>query len=416
MIRLTTAVTLLATVCLLSLSATAEDWRVWRGPNANGIAPSGQNIPTTWSDTENVIWKVKVPGRGHCSPIVIGDFILMSTADDVKQTQSVVCFSRTDGKLLWSTQINQGGFDKKIHQKNTYATPSVSSNGKLVFATFYNHNQIQLAALDLKGKVVWKKYAGGFVPIKYQFGYAPSALLYNNSVIVSSEYEADGFLAAFDQATGKELWRTKRPKQISYSTPIVGKVAGKEQLLLSGCKMISSFDPNTGKQNWTTEGIWEVTCATMIWNDKLVFASGGYPKKGTMAVKADGSGQVVWENQIKSYEQSMLIKDGYLYVIADTGVAYCWRASDGQEMWKARLGGMFSSSPTLVGNRVYAFNEKGTGYVFEASPKAFNLIATNQLGNDTFATPAICNNQMILRVGTYENGTRQEYLYLIGNK
>lgn len=387
---------------------------VWRGPNANGVANDGQVFPVQWNDTQNVIWKSPIPGRGHSSPIVVGDRIFLTTADESAQSQSVLCFDRATGKPRWKVDVNQGGFNPKIHNKNTHATPSPLCDGERVFAVFNNHNSAQLSVVSVDGEKLWQKNAGGFVPQTYQFGYGPSPLLYGSTVIVASEFESAGFLAAFDRQSGKEVWRTRRPPMISYSSPIVANVAGRDQLLISGCKQVSSFDPATGGKLWSVPGIWTVTCATMVWDGDLVFASGGYPNKGTMAIRADGSGEVVWQNRVKCYEQSMLVHDGHLYAVDDGGVAYCWRASDGREMWKQRLGGNMSASPILAAGNIYAINERGKVFVFRATPQKFAPLSQNQLGEEGFATPAFCGNRIYARTATRAGGGRQEYLICIG--
>lgn len=391
-----------------------QDWPWWRGPSSNGVAAPGQKPVTTWSNKENIIWKTSVPGRGHSSPIVVDNNVILTTAEKSSGTQSVICFNRKTGKQLWITQINQGGFPKSIHKKNTHTSPTVACNGQTLFATFNNHDSVQLAALTLEGKVIWKKSAGTFKPVKYQFGYAPSPLLYKSSVIVSSEFGDQGFIAAFDQKTGEEQWRTPRIKISSYSTPIIARVSGKVQLFITGGVRVSSYNPDTGKLLWATPAVAHATCGTMAWHNDLVFASGGYPEKETVAVKADGSGTVVWRNKQKRYEQSMLVHDGYLYAFADTGVAYCWNANNGKEQWRQRLTGPVSASPTLVNNNIYTADERGNFYIFKANPSKFELVAKNKLGSESFATPIICNNQIFLRVADTSTGTRKETLYCIG--
>ena len=290
-------------VCLITNCAAAEDdWRIWRGPHANGIAAQREKPPVKWSESQNIRWKAPLPGRGHSSPIVVNDRVLISTADEEKQIQSVVCFDRATGRQLWKTDVSQGNFAPKIHQKNTHASPTLASNGETVFAVFPQFDQVQLTALDLNGKQQWQIKAGGYLPLAYQFGYAPSPILYQDKVIVTSEYEKDGFIAAFDQQSGREVWRIKRPEKMNFSTPIVARIAGRDQMLLSGNAKVASFDPQTGRDLWSAPAMWIVSCGTMVWDKDLVFTSGGFPLKGTMAVKADGSGKVVWTNLVKCYE------------------------------------------------------------------------------------------------------------------
>ena len=331
------------------------------------------------------LWKVDVPGRGHSSPVVVGDLVVLTTADDENESQSVLAFDRGTGKPRWRAQVHSGGFAKKIHKKNTHATPTVASDGRRIFATFCNNDAIHVTALNMEGITVWQRKVGAFDPKLYEFGYAPSPLLYGKTVIVLSDFEK-GFLAALKTTDGTDLWRTPRESNhVSYSSPIIGNIAGRDQILLSGREKVTSYDAKSGKLLWSVPGTTNATCGTMIWEGDLVFASGGYPKKETIAVRADGSNEVVWRNSQKCYEQSMLVRDGYIYAVNDNGIAYCWRAKDGKEMWKERLQGPVSASPTLVDGKIYATNERGTTFVFEVNPERYVAVAKNQLGDDAFA-------------------------------
>ena len=396
-------------------AAAGGDWLGWRGPNGNGIAAEGQTPPIKWSDTENVIWMSTILGRGHSSPVIIGDQVILTTAIDEDQEQIVLSHSRTTGEEIWSTVVNTGGFPKEIHKKNTHASPTVATNGELIFAVFNNNDGVQLSALDMQGKIVWQKKAGGYDP-KYKFGYAPSPTLHGTTVIVASDYDANGYIAAFDQKTGEEIWRTARPSQTSYSSPIVANVAGRDQLLLTGALKMSSYDPKSGELLWDAEGISKATCGTVVWDSGIVVGSGGYPESKTMAVKADGSGEILWVNNTKSYEQSMLAFDGHVYAVDDRSVAHCWDIQTGEEKWSETLGrrSPVSSSPTLANGHIYAANEKGTTYVFKASPDKFELVATNQLGDESFATPTIVGGRIYTRVALGGGSGRVEYLYCIG--
>ncbi|QDU92868.1 outer membrane protein assembly factor BamB family protein [Lignipirellula cremea] len=389
------------------------DWPHWRGPNDNSVA-DGPAPPTSWDETQNVVWKTPVPGRGHSSPTVFGDFLYLATADEQAQTQSVVCFDRNTGKQLWQTIVGRGGFPK-IHNKNTHASQTVACDGERLFITFLGNDRIDLTALSLDGKQLWQKTVGPFQPKAYKYGYSASPLIYKETVIVVGDCDTGSFLTAFNRRSGEVVWQGKRPATLSWSSPIVATIAGRDQLLLSGGGMVSSYDPATGRGLWQTEATTAATAGTMVWEGDYVFASGGYPKAETVCVKADGSGRVVWSNNAKCYEQSLLVHDGYLYAVTDPGVAYCWKASDGQEMWKTRLQGPISSSPVLAGGNIYAADERGTMFVFRADPSKFELVAQNQLGDEMFATPTICDGQIFLRVAQSGAGGRRETLYCIGS-
>ncbi|MEW4531080.1 PQQ-binding-like beta-propeller repeat protein [Maioricimonas sp. JC845] len=402
---------------LLASTATAfdeNDWPWWRGPNRTGIA-ADQQLPVEWDEETNVHWKVTVPGRGHSSPTIVGNQIFLTTADEEKQTQSVLALDRATGRLLWQTELNRGGFAEKIHSKNTHATPTVACDGKTLYVVFPNHERLQLAALSLSGKKLWEVNAGPFHPKKYEFGYAPSPLLHGENVIVASEFE-QGYIAAFSRRDGSEVWRIPRTDNTSFSSPVVAHIAGRDQMLISCADYVSSFDPRSGKLLWKVKGTSKATCGTIVWDGDIVYASGGYPETQTIAIRADGSGDVLWSNRENSYEQSMIASGGYLYTVNDRGIAFCWDGLTGEEKWKHRLGGPVSASPVLAGDLIYATNEKGTTFVFRANPEEFDLVAENQLGDETFATPTICGGRIYMRVASSAGGERVETLYCLDEK
>jgi outer membrane protein assembly factor BamB len=390
------------------------DWRMWRGPSANGIAAEGPEPPISWSETKNVIWKTPVPGRGHSSPILFGSQLFITTADDRQQVQSVLAFHRQTGQLLWQTSVSQGGFSAQIHPHNTHASPTVAVDGERLFVTFFHHESIQLSALSLDGKLLWQRTVGPFQPQRYRYGYAPSPTIYQDLVIVAADFDGPSHLTAFDRKTGNPRWKTDRPSLVSYSSPIVARVAGRDQLLLSGGELVASYAPLTGKLLWSTPATTMATCGTMVWDGDLVFASGGFPKSETVAIRADGSGQIVWRNNQKCYEQSMLATNGFVYAVTDNGIAYCWEAQTGKERWQARLpGGAISASPIIAAGKIYATNERSTTYVFRAQPTQFELLATNPLEQEMFASATISSGQIFMRVASRQP-ERQETLYCLG--
>lgn len=391
-----------------------SDWPWWRGPTRNGIAVS--SAPVKFSDSSGVLWKTAVPGRGHSSPIVVGDTVFLGTADTKSQVQSVVAFDRKTGQKRWQTEISSGGFPAKNHPKNTEATPTIACDGERLFVTFFHHETIQASALDLVGKILWQKTVGPFNPKRYEYGYAPSPLIYLSMVIIVAEYDGQSFLTALNRTTGNEVWRTPRSSNITFSSPVVAHVAGKDQLLLSGSDRVSSYDPNNGKELWSVAGTTAATCGTLVWDGEIVFASGGYPKSETLGVKADGSNKIVWSNNQNCYEQSLIVVDGYVYAFTGKGVLFCWRAADGKEMWNQRLKGPVSASPVLAGGHVYWANELGTLYVVKPNPERFELSSENRVGTDSFASPAVCGGQIFLRVGHGSGTQRKEMLYCFGEE
>ncbi len=393
----------------------ADDWP-WRGPSGNGVAADGQELVTTWSEQENVRWVADVPGRGHSSPIVSDGKVFLTTADETAETQSVLCLDLVTGQRLWMTQCHAGKFLTDLHPKNTQASPSVAVGDERVFAVFCNDDSTMLSCLDLAGRLVWQIRLGPWVPTRYQFGFGQSPIFHNGKIIVTSESETDPFIMALASADGRQLWKIERPRATSYGTPVVARIGGHEQLLIAGGQEVSSYAPETGKPLWSVDAAWVVACGTMVWHPArgLVYASGGYPTKQTLAIVADGSGKIAWENRIKCYEQSLLVAGDCVYGHAEGGVLYCWDAATGDELWVERLGGDESASPVLAGGQIFLTNEHGKTWVIRPNRSRFDLVATNQLGDEMFASLAVVDNQLLLRVADSSSGTRKERLYCIG--
>jgi len=388
-------------------------WPWWRGPNRDGHARSGQ-LPLRFSATERVEWKAPVPGRGHSSPIVSAGKVFLTSADEQKQSHLVLAYDLISGRQLWSKLVSQGGFPANNHPKNTEASSTLASDSQRLYATFYHHDQVELIALDFDGELQWRTRAGEFHPTMYEYGYAPSPVLYGELVIVAAEHDHESSsIAAFDRTTGAPRWRTARTPSISFSSPVVAHVAGRDQLLISGQVKVSSYDPTSGELLWEVAGTTHATCGTMIWDDSVVYASGGYPAAETLAVRADGSGQVLWRNNQKCYEQSMILADGCVYALTDKGVLYCWLASDGTELWRERLEGPVSASPIYAAGHIYWANEDGTYYVFKPNREKFELVATNRLGSEAFASPAVSGSRLLLRSAEGKGTARKETLYCL---
>ncbi len=319
----------------------SADWTAWRGGSNNGIA-GDQSVASGWNNETNIRWRTEIPGRGHSSPIVVGDAVYLATADDAKQQQSVMSFDRETGAPNWTRVVHEGGFPpaKQVHQKATNANGTVACDGKRLYISFLNDGAITATALDLAGNLVWQNEIGKFVS---KFGYAPSPILYKSLVIFAADNRGGGYLTALDAESGQVAWRIKRGTVDTYSSPVVATVGGREQLLISGCDAVTSYDPATGEQNWRTECIAPATCGTIVTTDDRILASGGYPERETICLSADGNR--IWSNEVKVYEPSMLVVDDRLLAVTDDGIAYCWSIEDGQQYWRKRLGGNFSALP-----------------------------------------------------------------------
>ena len=388
------------------------DWPWWRGPHRNGIAAADQKPPLRWSASNNVLWKSPIPGRGHGSVTLVGDQLFLATADDERQTQSVLCYDRTTGRRLWRTDVHRGGLSMKGNKKATRASSTVACDGKRLFINFLNNGAVYTTALTRDGKQLWQTKITDYVTHQ---GYGSSPAVYRSLVLVSADNKGGGAIAALDRATGKIVWKHSRPKTPNYASPIILRVAERDQLILTGCDLVSSFAPLSGKKLWEIEGATTECVTSTLTDGRLVITSGGYPKNHVSAVRADGSGEVVWDKPVRVYVPSLLARDGFLYFVTDAGIAMCWEFSTGREIWKRRLGGKFSASPVLVGEHIFATSERGRTFIFKADPKKFTLIARNDLGDNVMATPTICDSRIYMRVANQTETGRQEMLYCLGD-
>ena len=395
-----------------SFALSETDWPWWRGPDRNGHA-GDQQAPIEWNESKNIAWKAAIPGRGHGSPSIVKDSLFIATADEQAQTQSVICLDRSTGKQKWMTQVHENGWEGRIHKRNTQASTTVASDGERVFVTFMHDQAIWLTALSLDGSILWQIEASNF---ESHWGYSTSPVLYDDLIIVASDHKGGGNLSGFDRKTGAKVWETERPAIPNYASPVIYRINGLDQLILPGCEQFTSYDPKTGKTNWSTPATTQETVGSAVVDGDRVYASGGYPTNGIACVLADGSGEVLWTSPIRVYAPSMLTHEGYLYTVADTGLAHCWNAKTGDLMWRGKIKGNFSASLTRVGDRLYVSSEQGTTIVFKANPERFELLAENQLGNETWSSPVITGNRIYLRVAHNNGEERNEFLYAIGEE
>ncbi|TWT86353.1 outer membrane protein assembly factor BamB family protein [Neorhodopirellula pilleata] len=391
-------------------SFSVSDWPWWRGPTGDGHAVGQQTPPLNWTSNENLLWKQPIPGRGHAAPTVVGDAIYLPTADRERDVQTVICLDRASGKPSWETTVHRGGLMKK-NEKASQASSTIACDGERLFVNFLNNGAVFTSAISLDGEVLWQRKISDYV---LHQGYGSSPTIYKHLVIVAADNKGGGAIVALDRRSGEEVWRQARPKKPNYSSPVVLNVSGREQLIMIGCDLVSGFDPLTGEKLWEFPGATTECVITTVTDGDLIYTSGGYPRNHLAAVRGDGSGEVVWETGDRIYVPSLLIQDDYLYAVFDAGVAACWRADTGEQQWKARLGGNYTASPVLVGDRIYATSEDGETIIFSATPERFEKLAENKLADDAFATPVIVADRIYARMGVREGDQRQEYLFCIG--
>lgn len=392
------------TLAIAATSFAADTWPVWRGPTGDGKAPD-ENPPLKWTEDVNIVWKTPVPGRGHSSPTVLADRVILTTADETGLTQSILAFDRATGKPLWDKVLFTGGYLPRTHARNTQATCTVASDGKSLFAVFGNSDAIHVVALDLAGKELWRRNVG---PFASHWGYSTSPVYHEGKVLVAADHRDGGFVTALDAKSGEAVWTQPRPKSPNYTPPVVVKAAGREQIVMAGCDQMTSYDPATGKILWNAPTTTTECVGAAVASGDLVFASGGYPKSITTGVRADGSGEVVWTDNVKVYVPSMLTHEGHLYAVTDGGIVYCWEAATGKQKWAERIGGTFNASPVLAGKNVFLAREDGTTFILRPNPEKLEIIGENKLGDEIFATPSFAGNRIYLRAAGM--------LYCIGEK
>jgi len=391
-----------------AVSLAEGDWPWWRGPNGDGRVLEA-NGPSTWDAQKNVVWTAPIPGRGHASPTVVGDKVFVATAIDDEERQIVICLDRKTGKQLWEKDIHSGSFVERGHHKSTNASSTVACDGTNLFVSFLNDDAIWLTSLDLDGEQRWQTNVGNF---KAKFGYSASPVIFDDLVIVAGDNRGSGFLAAVHRGSGDIVWRKVRPSMATYASPAVHSFDGKQQILIAGSEIVASYDPKSGEENWKVAATTEACVGTIVASDELLFASGGYPGSETAAIDAK-TGKVAWRIDQKAYVPSLLYHDGHVYLVDDNGKAYCWKADSGEVAWRHRVGGKFSASATLAGDKIYVISEAGLTTVFRATPKQFEEISQNQLGDESFASPVIADNHLFLRIADSSSGKRMETIYCI---
>ena len=294
---------------------TPQDWPWWRGPNLDGSAVTPQNVPLPWDANQDIKWIVDIPGRGHGSPTIAGNSIYLATCDESQGSQSVLALDRETGQLKWTTVVHESGAMLK-NAKSSGASSSVATDGEHLFINFATGGKVILTALALDGRILWQQPVSDY---QIHQGYGASPALYEELVYCVADTKGQGAIAAFERATGKLVWKQPRPSNPNYPSPIVLKVAGKPQLILTGCDTIISYHPKTGEVLWEAPGATTECVTTTVTDGLHVYSSGGYPQNHMSAIRADGSRTIAWENDERLYVPSMVIKDGYLYAVLDAG-------------------------------------------------------------------------------------------------
>jgi outer membrane protein assembly factor BamB len=396
---------LLAAACPLA----AENWPCWRGPRGDGSSAEG-HVPTQWSGTENVAWKVEVPGLGHSSPIVWEDKIFVISCLTDSQERVLLSFDRRTGRRQWQQTVLKVPLEGK-HTLNSFASSTPATDGQRVYISFLDGEQMLIAAYDFQGRQLWLVRPGAF---SSKHGYCSSPVLFEDKVIVNGDHDGDAYLVALDRETGKTIWKIDREnKTRSYVTPIIRQIEGRPQMILSGSKSVASYDPRTGERIWVMDGPTEQFVASMVDNGELVFLTAGFPDHHILAIRPTGHGNVtdthiVWRTTENcSYVPSPVIVGDYFLVVADNGIASCYRAATGERQWKERIGRHYSASLLAAEGRAYFLSDDGVMSIVKPGSK-YDLVSKCELGEACFSSPAISQGQIFLRA--------EKHLYCIGQK
>ena len=405
----------------------AENWPGWRGPSGDGIS-AGKGIPTKWSSKENIAWRIAVRGEGHSSPIVWGDKVFLTSSLTEKNKRILLCIDRLSGQTVWQRDVVQSP-PETVHRLNSRASGTPATDGKQVYVTFMRAEgdeviapnvgserlitpgKIIVAAYDLDGNEKWKTNVGDFLSAH---GFNTCPVLFEDLVILNGDHDGNAYLVALDRQSGRQRWRTRREnKTRSYVTPIIREIDGITQMILSGSLCIASYDPRNGKRHWIVDGPTEQFVASMVYDGKYVFATGGYPERHTLAIRPGGKGNVTdthiaWRTtRGAAYVPSPIISGRYLLMVADSGIASCFEARTGKRHWMERLPGGHSPSPVSADGLVYFVSDRGVTTIIHPS-ETFAVIAKNELGEPVSASPAISQGQIFLRT--------HQHLYCIGSK
>ncbi|MBT3200725.1 MAG: PQQ-binding-like beta-propeller repeat protein [Phycisphaerales bacterium] len=377
----------------------ADDWPWWRGPGLNNIARGDKTPPLEWAPDKNILWRVKLDGKGHSTPCIWGKQIFLSVGDKKKKTISMICLDRDSGTEQWSTTVYSGELPR-MHRDNSYASAMAACDGQRVFFAYQTPKTLRMVALSLGGKIIWDEEVAKYWTVQ---GHSASPALYKSLVIMPSDRKGAAALVAMHRKTGKKIWQVPRPgTKESYASPLVMRVAGRDQVVVIGPDNTRSYDPNTGKFLWECDGPAEYCAATVAFDKDKVYSTGGYPEKALLAINAGGKGNVTgkrvkWKSDRKAgYVPSPLVSDGLVYAVEDKGFMRCYNAESGKVVWEKHLQTKIYSSPVLVGKRIYLFDRKGKGFVMQAGG-AFKLLAENTLEDGVFATPVISGGRIYLR-------------------
>ncbi len=411
----------------------SDYWPTWRGPSATGVAEKG-NPPLTWSETENIKWKVKLPGQGSSSPVIWGDRIFFQTAietdkkgsapDAKKQGEEkrsfhggktptnvhkfdLVCLDRKTGKTLWQKTASESLPHEGHHPTSSFASYSPVTDGKYVWASFGSRG---VHCYDVDGNHKWSRDLGK-MKTRNAFGEGASPALAGDALIVLMDQEGDSFVYALDKKTGKTIWKKSRDEHTSWSTPVVVEVEGRLQVIINATNRVRCYDVKTGKLVWQCDGMTANAIPSPVAGFGKVFCTSGFRGSALLAIELGrdgdltGSDAITWQvDEGTPYVPSPVLYGENIYVLSvNKGAISSYQAKTGKPNFvKKRLNAIDKvyASPVGAANRVYIVSRDGKCQVINNSDK-FEILATNILDDEIDASPAIVGDQIFLKGKTH---------------
>jgi len=403
---------------LLTASLRAEtNWTQFRGPAGDGKSDA-KGLPTVFSETERVKWKTPIDGKAWSSPVIWGEQVWLTNANEAGTELSVLCLEKATGKILRNDILFRVANPQFCHKFNSYASPTPVIEDGRIYVTFGSPGT---ACLDTAtGKVLWERT--DFVCNHFR-GAGSSPIVWQDLLIMNFDGSDFQFVVALDKKTGKTVWKVDRSidfKDLNaegkpeaegdwrkgFSTPHVAEIDGKPILFSSGAKAHYAYEPRTGKEIWRLEERESHSASTRpVLGHGLVFIPAGFGKAGLVAVKLGGHGllgedSVAWrlKKTVPNKPSVTLVGDA-LFAVNDGGIAVCLDAKTGEVLWSERIGGNYSASPLFADGMIYACNEEGKVVVF-AADRTFKKVAENQLADGFMASPAVSDKALYLRTKT----------------
>ena len=383
----------------------STDWPRWRGPHADGVAD--QAVPTRWSKSENVRWAVELPGWGTSSPVVFRNHVYVTTqsVEDGKKALLTFCFNRDSGQELWRHDFGLR-VDQPTHVKSTLAvnTPAVTDDA--LYVAFGN---AEIAKYTHDGEQVWvKRYLTEFENPKMSWGYSISPVVLEDSILFPwNHHKGPCFVIGLDKSTGQFDWKKERPIGTAHATPLHVTHHDRQEILVPGQNRLTAFDAKTHEVLWQYgEGSGPFNgeiISSPVYADGVVYLQLWRESK-IHAIRLNPNGLPptrLWvSDKPGPVESSLLFYRGLVYSLMDNGVLVCLDGSNGEELYRSRLGGACNSSPVASNGHVYLSNNDGETFVVKAG-REYQLISTNSLEERISASPAISGQSLIYRTDSH---------------